>query len=1021
MGGELADQFQFFESDALLYRLTAALTETDKEVVFVVGAPLSAPFEGAPGVADVNGVIDLIRREFSASPPRLARLDKAILSGENKYQAAFDFLYGHAGQDAANRVIRKAVIQALGPKDAENKLGQSLTRLSDNELSAIDKDASVWSLNPGLEALGALLARYPSRFGSLVVTSNFDPLIEVAIRRHDGAAWRTSLTGDGSIFLSSAPGSQVIHIHGYWHSSDTLHTQRQLLRQRPTLLRDLQAALHNKLVVVMAYGGWPDVFTGALEDIIHNETLLPEVLWAFYGNDPNIPPHLTNLMERGLERGRITLYKGVDCHQFLPALYEEWDNSVSVEDTLEPLMNKSIQSVAGIASDERPLFKLAPLECDRPPNIDVWVGRETELRALETSKAKVVILCGLGGEGKSVLASYYVSNLDEQGSVYRFWDWRDCKEQSDRIRTQLSEMIIRLSNESFTSEALAELTDADLVEVVVSVVRRAKAVLVFDNVDSYVDLENRVFTGLLHYLVTAFSTSDSDSRLLLTCRPEISYPSASIITIKVTGISVEETAELFEKRVGRISIPIEDIEEVHRQTHGHAFELDLIASKINNDHGITIRKLLENMRRGRDGRPDVLSSIWDELALREQTVLRYLAEALRPETEDTLQKFCSAKLTQKNFSRALVVLIKLNLLVVKQEEDSPDLYDLHPLVRHFVKTKFERDDRTSFIKSVLHQYESIIGIIGSLMGINLPYVILERWSQKVELQVYAGLYEAAFDTLINVEDAMIGGGHLQEYARVARLLFESIGWETASVKYKQFDKVFATFVIALQNLDDNEPVDRLLDRYAETVPQKTARFIHLCDLRGYIYWLRGNFEEAIEWASRGDTLKEESQVDTLFDCKHTLALAQRDAGNPAEALSYFLKGHDVDELLAEDDTPMFEATTYGNVGRCLHLEGRLDEALICYRRSMRLLEDQTYATANSNRAYARRWTGQVILTLGQPQLAAAFFIDGIRILGGSAPSRIRELCADLDLARQTDTFVMSETSAARSVRAWVRG
>ncbi|RYF38397.1 MAG: tetratricopeptide repeat protein, partial [Cytophagaceae bacterium] len=257
--------------------------------------------------------------------------------------------------------------------------------------------------------------------------------------------------------------------------------------------------------------------------------------------------------------------------------------------------------------------------------------------------------------------------------------------------------------------------------------------------------------------------------------------------------------------------------------------------------------------------------------------------------------------------------------------------------------------------------------------------------------------------------------------RVARLLFESIGWETAAIKYKQFDKVFATLVVALQNLDEEESVDRLLDRYAETVPQKTARYIHLCDTRGYIFWLRGNFDEAIDWATQGDNLKEESQVDTSFDCKHTLALAQRDSGNPSEALAYFLKGHDVSELVADEDSPTFEATTYGNVGRCLHLEGRLDEALICYKRSLNLLEDQTYANASSNRAYARRWTGQIHLQHGQWQLAAAFFIDGIRILGGSAPSRVRELCADLDVARQSDTFVMSETSAARSVRAWMRG
>jgi hypothetical protein len=286
-----------------------------------------------------------------------------------------------------------------------------------------------------------LIAKFPERFGNILVTSNFDPLVEVSVRRSGGTAWRTSLSVDGSIRQSEAEGCQVIHIHGYWYGSDTLHTTRQLLQNRPTLKNDLLTCLQDKIVVVIAYGGWPDIFTGALGGIVSNDNLFPEILWAFYSDQPSISDHLRVTLQPGMDRNRVTFYKGIDCHEFFPKLFALWDESPPLESPVE-----AVTSGLSVASRNRGrLFRLAPLECDRPPSIDVWVGRENELRALETSKAKVVIVCGMGGEGKSALASRYIGTLDEQENAYRLWDWRDCKEQSDRVRTQIVEIIVRFS------------------------------------------------------------------------------------------------------------------------------------------------------------------------------------------------------------------------------------------------------------------------------------------------------------------------------------------------------------------------------------------------------------------------------------------------------------------------------------------------------------------------------------------------------------------------------------------------
>ncbi|MCK0128171.1 SIR2 family protein [Erythrobacter sp. F6033] len=1010
-------KIRFYDEDALLYRLHEGVGESNKGVVFVVGAPITAPTDEHSGVTDVEGVVDLIREEFSSKPAQIKKLENDLAKHENRYQAAFDFLVSRRGQDAANRVVKRAVSTAL-IVNTDKASSDTISGLDTSQLQSFENDPNLWSINEGVNALSKLIVDYPSPFGNAIITSNFDPLLEIAIQKNGGNAWRTTLSSDGSLFDSQARGCQVIHMHGFWHGSDTLHTPTQLLQDRPQLANDFLKIVADKIVVVMAYGGWNDIFTEALRTAVKNKNILPEIIWTFFSKEPIITEDLRRTLEPGIAKGRVTLYAGIDCHSFLPKLLHEWEATNPLLAGDIPLEDNKLASSS--LSRRARLFNLSPLECDRPPNVEVWVGREGELRALETSKAKVVIFGGLGGEGKSALASHYISTLQQSGSQYRLWDWRDCKEQSDRIRTQIVEIIARFSHGMINSEDLSEANDLELIEVLSDITHGENAVLVFDNVDSYVDLENKKFIGLLDLLVQKFSTSGTSSRLILTCRPPVQYTSSSCLTLTLKGVSLSEAEELFAKRIANHSIPSEDIAEVHAITNGHAFWLDLLAVQVNNVPGTLLRSLIDDLRRGREDGPDVLSSIWETLAMREKTLLRFMAEAVRPETEKTVAKFSSAQLTQNNFQRAIRSLISFNLIVVKPQNDAPDLYDLHPLVRSFVRKRYARSERTDIIRVVINQYKSIIGSIGSLLGVNLPYPLLERWSQKAELEISASMYDDAFETLSDAEDAFLGSGHIQEYVRVCRLLLEAIDWETASSKYKQFDDLVRVTVETLDQLGEYTASDNLIDRYASTIPEKTARFINLCDIRAYSAWQRQNFADAVEWAKKGVDLKARTKVDTAFDCEHHLALALRDSGECNDALDIFLGEHKLEEILDGNDLSKGNGPLYGNVGRCLHLMGQKDDALRCYRKSMRLLERDNAANTMSNRAYARAWIGEIHQTNGRTEEAIAFFVDAARQLGAAAPMRVRKLSDQINSIKEPDAKPMTENAARRLVDKWLR-
>jgi hypothetical protein len=160
-----------YDEAALLERLTTGIQRSNQSVIFLVGSALTAPIkEGEAGVPGVRGVIDLIKAEFDAG--QQIELERQLSANTNPYQAAFSFLLGRRGQQAANQIIRRAVWQArsaVATKLASSfSLGESTP---DDVCRSLDADLDGWNLTPGVGAIGGLIARYPDRFGRTVLSS----------------------------------------------------------------------------------------------------------------------------------------------------------------------------------------------------------------------------------------------------------------------------------------------------------------------------------------------------------------------------------------------------------------------------------------------------------------------------------------------------------------------------------------------------------------------------------------------------------------------------------------------------------------------------------------------------------------------------------------------------------------------------------------------------------------------------------------------------------------------------------
>ena len=987
----LTEHFECYQESDLLDRLTNGLQGSDKEVVFLVGSALTAPSKAAEaGVPGVDGIIKIIQDQFeSSTQEELARL---LSNSNNKYQDAFRFLLGRRGLQKANEVIRRAVAAARHKNLATYTLS-GLT--SDDACRGFDADVAGWSLSPGVKALGELASNHRPRFGRTILTTNFDPLIGVSIAAAGGSHFRSAFHRDGNIGQSDGNGSHVVHLHGYWHGSDTLHTPRQLNQPRPQLRSSLTHLIRDKIVVIVAYGGWDDAFTQAVSDVVLDDNAYPEIIWCFHEKEPKIRKELLASLEPGINRERVTLYAGIDCHSFLPALSSQWPKPRQ-----EPLPDRasgktdSNQTKSGIISVSYHIAphsetnKFSTADEDRPPQLDFYVGRQRELERVQGSNSRVVFITGIGGQGKSALAANIFDNSTNK-SLYAHRLWRDCKEQRNKFEDHIANIIRSLSGRSIAIEDISSQPPESLADLFCELTKDLSILVVFDNVDHYIDLEYNKITGTPGVFLQRFLQNESRARLIFTCRPSIRESHNSVQSIPLEGLTLDATRELFALR--RADAPSGSLERAHAITGGHPFWLDLIAAQIaKRQPSIQLDAMLDLIPSGKGEIPDkMLLSIWQGLQDREKIVLQALAETLRPTSELSLSDYIGSKLNYNKMTRALRSLRGLNLLVVKSLDNGGDGFELHPVIRAFIRGSFKRDERIYFIDAILSTYRAFFRSHRNELAKKPVYNTLLRWLEGAELCINRESYSDALDFISEIDNSVTQCPG--EFVRVVFLLFSNSDIKELA-KHDKFDSVFTIYARILSNFGRTEDASEALGRYLETLAGKDARYINYCNMQAYMHWINGNFVGAIKWGSEGDELKKSSGVDTGYSSAHNLALAQRDSGAIDPALDFFLYGAKIDDVITPDAIQVGrKGAYYGNIGRCLHLMGQIDPALICYRKSAYLVENEIAQGGWENQAYIRQWIGELLLIKADTETALHFLVAALSRWRAISPPKERNL------------------------------
>lgn len=645
---------------------------------------------------------------------------------------------------------------------------------------------------------------------------------------------------------------------------------------------------------------------------------------------------------------------------------------------------------------------------DTPPDIAKWVGRVEELNILRSENFKVIFITGFGGQGKSSIAAKFLYEQEKDG-IFESWDWRDFREEENRLKTKIIEIIQRYSENDLTLLNLKDATYEELIYLFFKSIVDKKILFVFDNIDSYIDYEKFIPLDGFKQLIANALNRKHRCKFIFTCRPFIKQADVGFHQIEIKGLGFEDTVELLDKF--NINIQKEKKHqfyvELHKLTNGHALWLNLLGAQAVRGidkleefvSNITIHTDFDEINISKILSDKIIGALWDTLNLNQKKLLRCLSELVRAEEINNLSKIIENEFTWHQFSKSLNSLKLLNLIVTKSGR--VEEIELHPLVKSFVKSKYPTNERNKYISIIIAYFDKVTYVLKARLSGNESLSFYENWTTKVALAVNKNDFSKALSSLHEITESILTAGYFEEYIRIAKLIFNNIDFE------KYFGNETPYFISQLSELisitsesSEFESARLYLDKYKNVQKDKGKYYINYCKLECVYHWNKLDYVEAIKWGQKALLLVENSKGEIDTELENTLNLAKRDSRNEnsiKESLEYFLRGNDIAILLNSETDENLGAHYYGNIGRCYYFLNNFEYAEECYFRSFQLCYKEENRHRHLNRGYVSYWLGQVLQKHGNYKMAYFYYSNCIFYWTTHSPHRVSRVVEELNI------------------------
>src|SRR5690349_11744853 len=313
--------------ERLVARLMASL-RNEEQVTLILGSGIGG--DATPRVSNVLRLAEQYAAGRSDNGDLRRALEQARDRAEGTspteiYSAYRQVFASWVSSDEFDVIVQQAVLEKYRPPDrmatplATHGIWQ---RVAGDLGEWLERDLGSWLLSPAIEALGAVLARLPGPFDNRIITTNFDPQLEVAIRTANGRAISTPLDADGHYDRSTAyeGAVRVFHLNGFWRPIDDDHAT---LIHDPTRFTGKQTIgpiaelITGDTVCVIGTSDWAGVISKALVEVARQRRLT--VLWAAHPvDDQEAMRRCAQLVTDGVPA--VECFTGVDSERLFALL-----------------------------------------------------------------------------------------------------------------------------------------------------------------------------------------------------------------------------------------------------------------------------------------------------------------------------------------------------------------------------------------------------------------------------------------------------------------------------------------------------------------------------------------------------------------------------------------------------------------------------------------------------------------------------------------------------------------------------
>lgn len=616
-------------------------------------------------------------------------------------------------------------------------------------------------------------------------------------------------------------------------------------------------------------------------------------------------------------------------------------------------------------------------ELDPMPVTACWTGRKDELEIFEKPDTNVVAISGVGGQGKTALAAEFMKRNSEK-SKFDKKIWVDCRELQDTMHVKLLKLLECITNGIETEVLYKDEQLKDTIDRFIKHIQNNNVLLVFDNVDAYVNLENTELTGELNTIVEMALTRKNNSLIVLTCRIAIFDSRANFRPIKLDGLKEPEAIDYFKCRGIKLKedADIDACKNIIRITKGHPWWIGLICGQMLAEDSTPSNylKMYQDGILARDSQLEqYFGTIWEKLGESNKgnlahEVLRYLVEASKPLTVSDLCSLINNQYNQTN--RVIKKLIKWSLLIEHDEKDETEKsFQVHPLVREFVHKKYTTDLQKPFVHKILQLF----------IGTRIYNIVFQEKSinQKIAMQCSTEDIIDSLETCLNSRNEaealkllVYSYGNLCDDGRHAAFLslggriLDAIDWkkeEIATVKDRAYFLEFYIDLLCMQEQSQNRALS-YLNTYEQCCEKNTIPYSGYLITKATIMWRTGKYHEAYIAITEFQKMKEKhSDLWEFEDTVNMYGMILRDMGKIKNAIKVF-----------ENDSNSIVGK--GNIARCYQKDKRYDEALEKLRECLAGLMKNTDLESNINKGYAFLWIAEIYYEMRNYKKANIFLV-----------------------------------------------